>query len=323
MTKKAFIHLVHKYLDGTVTAEEQAAVEQYYQLFADAPEILDKLDEQHLKVLEQRMRQRIAVPVAAEDNVRAMPWHRRWYTRVAVAALLLCSLSVGWWILRDRWATESTLTVSSTPGVEENRFVLLPDGSKALLQPGSDIQYHMDGHVRTVTLTGQAWFDVAQMAGKPFVIHTGQVKTTVLGTAFSIRAWPTEADITVTVTRGKVQVEEEGKTLAVLEAEQQLVYHTDSKAGDESTVDSRESLAWVAQDMTFDGLPLGELVRRLERRYDVSIRLGNRALERCAITGRFSGTETLEEVLRILAATSGTQYRLDGSKVVIDGEGCE
>src|SRR5690606_2859673 len=103
---------------------------------------------------------------------------------------------------------ENKMVINSVNS-NEHRLLHLPDGSTVIVGVGSKLNYpsSFDSlRTREVYLEGQAYFDIRHNPQKPFIIHTGKVATTVLGTSFNIKAWPEDQDITVTVTRGKVRV---------------------------------------------------------------------------------------------------------------------
>src|SRR5690554_920836 len=162
----------------------------------------------------------------------------RWYSAAAVLLLLITTTILLW-----RSGGDATHTLS--PQEENNLLsgittIQLPDGSSVMLRDGSwlNMDSSFAGNSREVSLQGEAYFDVASHPGKPFIIHTGAVKTTVLGTAFSIKANPADPVITITVTRGKVKVEDDKALLAMLEADKQLVYNTKTNRVTEKTVDA-------------------------------------------------------------------------------------
>src|SRR5690606_14155114 len=183
------------------------------------------------------------------------------------------------------------------------RFILLPDSSNVVLQKGSSLIYPetFKGDKREVTLTGEAYFDIYQQKDNPFVIHSGKVITTVLGTAFNIKAYPDQPSVTVTVTRGKVKIEEERsrKLLGILLPDQQIVYNNDEVA-ETRAVKAAETVAWVKQGLDFISVPFEEIARQVSDRYQVKISFANPALKSCRIRATFEGTESLEKVLMIL-----------------------
>src|SRR5690606_22599672 len=111
-----------------------------------------------------------------------------------------------------------------------NRFLTLPDGSTVVLHKGSTLELAQgfNEESRTVYLSGEAYFDVFHNPKSSFINRTGKLKTTVLGTAITIKAWVNKIDITVNVSRGKVSIEDDEILIAVLTNDKQDTTHIDS-----------------------------------------------------------------------------------------------
>ena len=124
---------------------------------------------------------------------------RRWYLRVAAAAaVVLLLISAGYILFNSHSETKPVYAVVAKAEIVSpdrptsyTRNLLLPDGSTIVLKAGSTVKYpdRFTGSTREVELRGEAYFDIAHNKAKPFIIHTGTVTTTVLGTAFNIKAW--------------------------------------------------------------------------------------------------------------------------------------
>lgn len=313
--------LVEKYLRGEATPEERLALERYYQLFESAPEVTELLSDDQLVALGDRMKDKITSQIHSHKR----PFYSNYFFRAAaIVTVLLGSV----WLVRLNTSNEQILKEPiaqvQRADASVNRFLTLPDGSTVVLHKGSTLELAQgfNEESRTVYLSGEAYFDVFHNPQSPFIIRTGKLKTTVLGTAFTIKAWPNQKDITVSVSRGKVQVEDDQKLIAVLTNDKQVTYHIDSDQSDEIHIPADQSTAWIQQDMTFDDMPFGELARRLSKRYGVEIRFKNSELEQCLITGRFSGTETLDEVMRTLTLTSNTRFSEVDDEILIEGDKC-
>lgn len=118
----------------------------------------------------------------------------RWLPAAAVMILLIA----GWWLWHKRTGADAVVAKVENkplPGagvINKSKFIHLPDGSTVLLNEGSKLDFGNDFNTgsRQVVLTGEAYFDIKHDERRPFVVHTGKVYTTVLGTAFNIRAWP-------------------------------------------------------------------------------------------------------------------------------------
>ena len=116
--------------------------------------------------------------------------HWRW---VGAACLLLVLSSTAYLLLsrqKQQEVTSIPLPFRTPPSVSYIRYITLPDNSSVVLHAGSKLQYPVsfNGNSREVTLWGEAYFDITSNLAKPFIIHTGKVKTTVLGTAFNIKS---------------------------------------------------------------------------------------------------------------------------------------
>ena len=107
---------------------------------------------------------------------------------------------------------------------KEQRYLLLPDSTQVWLNAASSLEFpdKFKGNKREVFLTGEAFFDVKHADNSPFLIHTKNVTTTVVGTAFNIRAYPDQKMITVSVSRGKVKVSRNDQLIATLTKGQQV-----------------------------------------------------------------------------------------------------
>jgi hypothetical protein len=96
-----------------------------------------------------------------------------------------------------------------------------------------------------------------------------------------------------------------------------------SKVATQGNVKAIETIKWVKADMQFDAMTYKQLAEKLERRYDVQFNFKNPNMEKCLITGRFTGTEPIDQVLHIISETLGTNYKIEGNKVTVDGKECQ
>jgi len=248
----------------------------------------------------------------------------RWIGRVA-AVLIGFGLLIGGYYILEKRDLSNNLTAAIAPAkANQNKFITLADGSKVVLRSGSRLNFpsSFSGKTREVELIGEAYFDIHHDSAKPFIIHTGKIKTTVLGTAFDIAAYPSQK-VVVTVTRGRVRVDDDQKISVILTPNEQVVCDSKTEQTQKNKVEANRSLAWAGSDMVFDGVAFKTIATLLSRRYQVSVDFKNPALEQCPITASFSGTETLKDILEILCTARGTSYKFDGTqKVTIDGAGC-
>lgn len=246
-----------------------------------------------------------------------------WYKIAGVAAIMLISLSVylNWPQLQHGILSSELSTIATK--THQKKQITLPDGTQVWLNEGSELRYskNFNGKERSVYLSGEAYFDVHHDENKPFLIHTGKVLTTVLGTAFNIKE--NNQTLEVTVTRGKVKVEDGGKLLSVLSRNQQLSVNLSDRSATEKMVDAKTVIAWQDTDLLFDDITFAEAVTQLQQRYKVRITFSNDQLKNCRFTGAALDGDQLEKVLKVICAFNNAtwQTKADGS-IIIDGRGC-
>ncbi len=217
----------------------------------------------------------------------------------------------------------------------QRALVTLPDGSVVQLNVGSTLEVPAGFAVgeRAVRLKGEAYFDVAKAAGRPFVIHTARATVRVLGTAFDVRAYAHEQAARVVVTEGRVAVRPKvdaqpkadpqqptrSDTLqaghpAVLGAHQMAVVAEDGLVSVHHHVDLDPYLAWTEGRLIFEDAPFEEVVTDLERWYGLKIDVTFPYEAVRPFNGTFDD-EPLGEVLTIVAASLNLTYERQGRHV--------
>ncbi|TDQ11520.1 FecR family protein [Pedobacter metabolipauper] len=185
----------------------------------------------------------------------------------------------------------------------------LPDGTQVWLNAGSRLLFpaQFDADKREVTLEGEAYFDVRHDAKKPFLIHTQNMVTQVLGTSFNVSSYRQNNSIKVTVLSGKVAVYENSETgkpkpngVLFVTANQEIVYSKSKKQfyPHKDAVKPADAAAWKEGNLIFKDTEIDEVVQRLERHYAIQIQM-DPALD-CPVTVNFDH-EPLSRVLRVLA----------------------
>lgn len=241
----------------------------------------------------------------------------RWYS---VAAIFIFLITTSIFIWRGGGeAREDFASGTEVVAVLDVTSINLPDGSSVRLREGSrlDIDSLFDNNTREVSLMGEAFFDVASNPLKPFIIHTGKVKTTVLGTAFTIKANSADEVITVTVARGKVMVEDEGMLLATVDADRQLVYNTKSNRVTEKVVEVGEVLQWGSHNLIFRNSSFEQIVQEVSDIYGVTIIFEDDALKQRQITASLDDRDDIDTILDILCTAQRSYFEKVGDVYVI------
>lgn len=209
--------------------------------------------------------------------------------------------------------------------VGEHRKIKLPDGSTVILNNGSTLEFpeQFSGVSREVVLKGEGFFDIKHDAEKLFIVHTGKISTTVLGTAFNIKAYDKENDVVVTVTRGKVMVKNAQKTLGIIVPNQQIVFNKVHMKSSLVPVTAKETVEWQEKDLFFDDVTMEEAVLQLAKRFNVTIRFASEASKSCRFTATFLKGESLDEILQVITSFNHIAYQKKAGEVIISGNGCK
>lgn len=300
-SKKETKKLLNKYLNDASSREE----------FDELMDVIRRgeSDESFYRLLKEEW------DVGAKQPSRVIAYRR--YS-AAIVILLLITTSIILW--------KNGGEVSVTPAIQEDNLIVsgitsikLPDGSVVTLRDGSrlNMDNSFEGDSREVSLHGEAFFNVVSDPHKPFIIHTGTVKTTVLGTSFSIKANPADPKITVTVSQGMVKVEDENILLAMLEADKQLVYDTGSNRVTEKTVDAGVELNWRSHDVIYRNSSFEQIVEELSAIYEVTILFEDDVLKERQITASLDDRDGIETILDILCTAQRANYERRGEVYVI------
>ena len=203
-----------------------------------------------------------------------------------------------------------------------NRCITLSDGSTVLLNQDARLDYQkiFNPKTREVTLRGEAYFAIHHDP-RPFIVHTGSIRTTVLGTAFNINA-PTERDVVITVTKGKVKVENGAGEYSILRRNEQLVLDSMHTRLKKISVDAGEVLAWKKPYLIFNDVTMKEAMDELSSRFHTAITFINPAAENCPVTASFTEGESLEAIIKVLTKINNMEYAIDHGQILISGEGC-
>ena len=201
----------------------------------------------------------------------------------------------------------------------------LPDGTRVWLNAASSITYPtaFNGSGRSVTISGEAYFEVAKKANSPFHVRIGdRAKIQVLGTSFNVNAYEEETDIRATLLDGKIKVEQQQRSV-VLTPGQQARLRTGPLAtasGPAITVighaDIDKVMAWKNGYFNFEDMRFAEAMRQLARWYDIDVVYDN-GIPEIPLGGETSRDLKLSDLLKGLAG-AGVKYRLEqGRRLII------
>ncbi len=322
MDKQYFIQLLHKYFKTDLTKEEREFLESYYNLFQNEPDILDTLDVHKKNEFKNEIKGAVWDTIIHKESPdHALRLIKRRDMWIAAAAVILMILSIGIFFKYDGSSVKKT-PVSIAVKHQENRLIFLADGSKVILNAGSRLSYPSSfdaKETREVYLEGQAFFDIQHNAEKPFIVHTGNLQTIVLGTAFNIKAIPDDKEITVSVVRGKVKVtDHSNKVLGVIIPDQEIKYNKQQDHSEMKAVKDHHYLDWKSEDLLFDNVTVAEAAKVLGEEYKVTITISDPSVSSQRFTATFPKNGSLEQALKSICEFNGLTYQYDKDNAVVN-----
>ena len=203
------------------------------------------------------------------------------------------------------------LSVYSVPMGSRAKLVLF-DGTEVNLNSGSSLTYsnEYNSGIRRVTLKGEGFFKVKSDKKHPFIVKTTDFEVEATGTQFNICAYENDSFSNTTLAEGIVALRtfKSNQTFKIVPGERFKLNRSENTYN-QSIVDIESELAWKNGEFIFKSIPFPELVKRLERWYDVRLYWSGKKLESYSYTGRFKNQETIWQVLDALKLTSPISYQ--------------
>lgn len=197
-----------------------------------------------------------------------------------------------------------------------NYQVVLPDGTKVWLNAASELKYPtaFTGRERTVSITGEGYFEVAKNAAKPFIVKTGRLQVEVLGTQFNMMAYEEEQTIKTTLLEGSVKVITPYGS-SMLQPGEQAQLGMDGVVKVVPVTDANQVIAWKNGFFSFRKADIATIMREISRWYDVDIQYEGSITKR-RFTGKVLRSYNLSETLSVLEA-SDLHFRLEGKQITV------
>jgi ferric-dicitrate binding protein FerR (iron transport regulator) len=366
MPDQRVIELFTRKMAGEATAAEIKELEQYLESSSNAEELKELMEEIWQSPAQQEnadlfYRRHLenhasqfdwARPDAGKKGVLISPSFK-WGLRIAC---VLAGLAIAGYLLFSpkKGGVEKRVHPSEiAAGKGVRKTVHLPDGTTVWLNADSRLVYdeHMkEETVRSVSLMGEAFFDVAHDKDRPFIIHTSQISIRVLGTSFNVKAYPNESRCEATLLNGSIELSinnrpqqkiilRPSEKFALVERGVDSIKDNGGKsvntalpAADKPTdltlsIESIRPIAidhhsylketsWKDNRLVFDSETFKELKAKLERWYNVRIDIEGERINNYHFTGIFT-TETIDQVLTAMKLIKPFNYKMNNNEIII------
>ena len=313
--------LLVKYLIGSLSSEEMEEVMRWRDLSAENETVFSEVLRLRLSWNTAKYADNERIDMALEKvNVRINRARRyriaRSLLKYAAVILLLVSFSaVGWNYFKPE--TYMTIALGDSEGVKK---VTLDDGSIVWLRGNSvlKIPQSFSAVNRTVSLQGEAFFDVAKNAQFPLYVSTNYVNIKVLGTAFNVKTDEKHQNVETVLTRGKVALlDKQWNPILDMSPGEKVTYDNNKNEYATEVVDVNVCTAWRLNQFVFENVTLREIVNQLSVKFNVNINLESTKLAQRKFRCVINEDESLPDILKLLKYLAPIQYRIEGKEIFI------
>jgi len=196
-------------------------------------------------------------------------------------------------------------------------FVKLSDGTEIWLNSETKLKYPVafqEGLTRKVELIyGEAYFKVSPSIahkGAAFHVLTKSQEIDVLGTEFNVKAYNGDTIMATTLVEGKIKIKK-GAVSETLVPNQQATINYESDKIDIEEIDVSQEISWINGLFSFNEKPLEEIMIVLSRWYDTEVVFANSKKKKFVFTGILERTEAVEDILKLIEATSEGQIKIE------------
>ncbi|MCE7062933.1 FecR family protein [Dyadobacter sp. CY343] len=348
MNNQEIQSLLLKYHNGDCTQEEIAKIHLWY----------DKLNEESLLTLDANEREqtedRILGNIRTEINeeklyqkILVKKWWRSGTTYASAAAVII---AIGCWVFLGKASSREVISqekilvqapagqlITRVNNSDSTQKIRLEDGSTVTLSPRSRIMYPRTfaKDQRDVQLVGNAFFEITKNPDKPFFVYSGKLITRVLGTSFRIKTNAKDQALEVEVVTGKVSVFENNDSFAentasphsngvILTPNQRVTYFPESRHLMTGLVVEPVKANVATDDLrpVFNNIGMGKIVEALHESYGIEIVFANDRIAECTFTGDMTDL-SLYEKLDLICGSVGADYEVKGTRILINGRGCD
>lgn len=307
--------LYAKYVEDKLSSEEIASFMQEVGATSD-DELWALMQQHHAFGAEEAMEETVKDRQRAffEEQIQPGEGWRLWRYAAAIVVLFV-SVTLAYWYFSVHLQQYAMTEVAAAAG---NQVTLrLPDGSRVRLNSGSLLQYAVvAGKHREVNLVrGESFFDVAKDPQCPFKVMVQGMEIEVLGTTFNVRSLSNRVETALFTGKVKLNVGD-GDAAYQLSPGEKAIYQPTNRQMRFAKADALLDAGWKEGYLSFKSAPLIEVLRQIEQRYGVKIRLMDDKLKGDLLTGSFRH-ETLESVLTSLSIQYGFSYEAGQDEIRI------
>lgn len=316
MNKNEVTKLIEKYINDECLPDEKYLLEKYL----DSLQKTDAGWDEKLHGDKQLKEDKIYLDIIRsmkheEKNIITRAFYSSALIKVAASIIVMFVVAAGIYFLTQPKPEVITWTERITvPG--ERAIITLNDDSKIILNAASKINYpvRFGESKREVYLEGEAFFEASHDSSKPFLVHSSNITTVVLGTKFNVNAYKSDDKISVSLVEGEVKISNQKEAgiedLVILKPAQQLVYDKNKEISRVENFDQQKEVGWKDNILKFNNEPLDKVLSVLERTFGVKFEILLKGQIKPKITANFKN-ESVATITEVLKKLTGLQCKIE------------
>lgn len=241
--------------------------------------------------------------------------------RIAAILSFPVALALGWYFFGEKNAKSlNPLFCEIAAPKGHIAKCILPDGTEVWINTNSSITYNsteFNQSGRNIRLSGEAYFEVKENKEIPFIVQAGKTMVKVTGTTFNLKAFEQSGFFEAVLEEGTItlQLNEVAENEITLLPGKRLVFDKVKNESKIIDVDSKVYSAWRNGEILFKDATLNDLIKELERIYDINFLLQDPQLGLFRFRGMFSYNNNLIDALEKIKKTSGINYYIENKEV--------
>jgi ferric-dicitrate binding protein FerR (iron transport regulator) len=332
MNKLKNITLLDRFMKGDISSEEKSLLAEWLNTDVSYEDIValyqkrwqETCDSQIPADISERMFMQIKRLIAEFERKKTKkPLFMRPWLQYAASIALAITIGLSVYLFRQNRSSEETLqaevkeyVVNADKGQKSS--IILPDGTKIWLNSYTKITYSSDYGIsdRTLSLTGEAYFEVVKDPTKRFIVKAGEMEVEALGTAFNVKAYNEDARIVATLLSGSVQTTVAGKT-ARLAPDQSASFNRENKQlSIDDSENAADALIWRKDELILKNQTLEEIAVILNRLYNVEIIFESEATKKHSFSGIVKNN-SLKNVIETIGLTAPVSFEITTDDKII------
>lgn len=243
--------------------------------------------------------------------------YKRQIIQYAACACIIIGFCLGMYsLLKENHIPTNTFTIRAEKG--QKASMELPDGTIVWLNSNTKLTYDnlYNSKNRIVKLDGEAYFEVAKNEDIPFVVHANDMHIQAIGTAFNVKAYALDKEVSTTLVEGNVKVSVDTQD-TFLSTNEKISYNRETRDLLKSTVyDASLMSVWRTGELFLQDESLEDISVLFERLYNIKILLDSDEIKRYRFTGVIKNS-SLNNIFEILSLTAPITYEIKNSTVII------